>query len=568
MLRRGDALSSRNSHLLYSGVGLSCLCASVAILAATIDFPGVVRSMDGLAVVQEHIHIDTGGTYRTSDSGEFTIPASEGLKVGGEVVFHVSHWVVLRPCELQNGRTYLPAQGRPIQIKVLRPGDPRLKSIVPVESALGCTIEEAAAHFPTDFVLKKRRKPSGANRPEPSVHFGVDKAYAFAVNTLPRVDRSRIEMIDVSYGAQPEQVTLSAYSYFAVEGEREEFIKRKAPELGFSADELTSAIDAWAESAKDPYERGLAAWWYGHPAEASKYISESISSTPEVEVKRYVPLARAALEQGDYAAAEAALRKVLTIHENDSVVLNDLGIVLNARPGSGDDGLTPSDQSSPMVLWQQMGILQRIIVVVLFAMFGVAMGITIDRWMAFTAAREQSRAFAPAVAGALREGNIDGAIKIAEHNRKSHLAKVVSAGLMEFKVGLARGETPDETIEASRRALVRTEAVVRAELKRGLVGLGTIGSTAGLVGLVGAVMGIMKALNGVSERKPISQIWIAGGVDEALVIMAIALFVAIFSATTFKYLSGRVKAFDVEMQNSSSELINYVSRWRRSIRRS
>jgi len=131
-------LSLGHSHLLNSGrVGLLCLCASVAILAATVDFAGVVRSMDGLAVVQEQIHIDTGGTYRTSDSGEFTIPASEGLKVGAEVVFHVSHWVVLRPCELQNGRTYLPAQGRPIQMKVLRPGDPRLKSIVPVESRLG-----------------------------------------------------------------------------------------------------------------------------------------------------------------------------------------------------------------------------------------------------------------------------------------------------------------------------------------------------------------------------------------------------------------------------------------------
>ncbi len=191
-------MSLGHSHLLNSGrVGLLCLCASVAILAATVDFAGVVRSMDGLAVVQEQIHIDTGGTYRTSDSGEFTIPASEGLKVGAEVVFHVSHWVVLRPCELQNGRTYLPAQGRPIQMKVLRPGDPRLKSIVPVESALGCTIEEAAAQFPRDFVLKKRRKSSRANWPEPSVYSGLDKAYAFAADTSPHVDRSRVEMVDV-----------------------------------------------------------------------------------------------------------------------------------------------------------------------------------------------------------------------------------------------------------------------------------------------------------------------------------------------------------------------------------
>ena len=48
--------------------------------------------------------------------------------------------------------------------------------------------------------------------------------------------------------------------------------------------------------------------------------------------------------------------------------------------------------------------------------------------MAFNAARKQSRAFAPAVAGALREGKLDEAIKIADRYKKSHLAKVVVAG--------------------------------------------------------------------------------------------------------------------------------------------
>jgi len=57
----------------------------------------------------------------------------------------------------------------------------------------------------------------------------------------------------------------------------------------------------------------------------------------------------------------------------------------------------------------------------------------IDRLMAYNAARKQSRAFAPAVAGALREGKLDEAIKIADRYKKSHLAKVVVAGLQEFQ---------------------------------------------------------------------------------------------------------------------------------------
>src|SRR6201993_3898948 len=133
-------------------------------------------------------------------------------------------------------------------------------------------------------------------------------------------------------------------------------------------------------------------------------------------------------------------------------------------------------------LLKSMGILAKIVVIILFIMSGWSIGVMIDRWMAFSAARKQSRAFAPQVAGALREGKIDEAIKIAERNKKSHLAKVVTAGLQEFKAHGESTEIPGEQIEASKRALERAEAIVHAELKRGLGGLATIGSTAPLLG--------------------------------------------------------------------------------------
>ncbi|MGI9103028.1 MAG: MotA/TolQ/ExbB proton channel family protein, partial [Terriglobales bacterium] len=127
----------------------------------------------------------------------------------------------------------------------------------------------------------------------------------------------------------------------------------------------------------------------------------------------------------------------------------------------------------PVSLWKQMGILAKFVVIILFIMSGWSIGVMIDRWMAFSAARKQSRAFAPAVAGALREGKIDEAIRVAERNKKSHLAKVVTAGLQEFKAHGESAEIPGEQIEASRRALERAEAIVHAELKRGLGGLAT-----------------------------------------------------------------------------------------------
>ena len=214
-------------------------------------------------------------------------------------------------------------------------------------------------------------------------------------------------------------------------------------------------------------------------------------------------------------------------------------------------------QWDPISMWKSMGWLARIVVIILFIMSGWSIGVMIDRWMAFSAARKQSRAFAPQVAGALKNGNIEEAIKIAERNKKSHLAKVVVAGLQEFKAHGESTDIPGETIEASKRALERAEAIVHAELKRGLGGLATIGSTAPFVGLFGTVVGILNAFRGIASSKATGLAAVAGGISEALVTTAVGLFVAIPAVMMFNYLTGRVEAFDVEMDNSSSELVDY-----------
>lgn len=220
----------------------------------------------------------------------------------------------------------------------------------------------------------------------------------------------------------------------------------------------------------------------------------------------------------------------------------------------------------PVSLWRQMGWLARIVVIILFIMSGWSIGVMIDRWLAFSAARKQSRAFAPAVAGALREGKIDEALRVAERNKKSHLAKVVTAGLQEFKAHDLSSDIPGEQIEASRRALERAEAIVHAELKRGLGGLATIGATAPFVGLFGTVVGILNAFREISNQKATGLGAVAGGISEALVTTAIGLFVAIPAVMMYNYLTSRVEAFDVEMDNSSSELIDYFLK-KRTVRR-
>ena len=208
-------------------------------------------------------------------------------------------------------------------------------------------------------------------------------------------------------------------------------------------------------------------------------------------------------------------------------------------------------------MWGNMSWPAKLVVITLFIMSAWSIGVMIDRVIAYNAARKQSRQFAPAVAGALREGKLEEAIKIADRFSKSHLAKVVVAGLQEFRAHQLSSEIPGEEIEASKRALDRAEAIVRAELKRGVSGLATIGSTAPFVGLFGTVVGIINAFKGISQEKSTGLGAVAGGISEALVTTAVGLFVAIPAVWMYNYFTNRIEAFDVEMGNSSSELIDY-----------
>ena len=217
----------------------------------------------------------------------------------------------------------------------------------------------------------------------------------------------------------------------------------------------------------------------------------------------------------------------------------------------------PAISMDPRAMWAQMGWMARVVVIILFIMSAWSIGVMIDRLLAYNGARKQSRQFAPAVAGALREGKLDEAIKIADRYKKSHLAKVVVAGLQEFRAHQMSSDISGEEIEASRRALERAEAIVHSELKRGISGLATIGSTAPFVGLFGTVVGIINAFRGISTEKTTGLGAVAGGIAEALVATAIGLFVAIPAVWMFNYFTGKLEAFDVEMGNSSSELIDY-----------
>jgi len=196
-----------------------------------------------------------------------------------------------------------------------------------------------------------------------------------------------------------------------------------------------------------------------------------------------------------------------------------------------------------------------IIILLLQSIYMIAVGI--ERYLTYSKAKAQSRQYAPKVAQALKNSNIDEAINIGDKHKDSHLAMVVSSGLKEFAAHQGNTDISGEEMEASKRALQRAIAVKTAELKRGLAGLATVGSTAPFVGLFGTVVGIIGAFVALASAENAGIGAVGAAIAEALVATAFGIAVAVPAVWLFNYFTNKVTSFGVEMENSASELVDY-----------
>ena len=212
-------------------------------------------------------------------------------------------------------------------------------------------------------------------------------------------------------------------------------------------------------------------------------------------------------------------------------------------------------------LWEQMGMPVRILMAILIIMSMASVGVFFERLFTFLQASKQSKLFAPQVAKHLKDGKLKEAITISQSKtyKYSHLGKVVLAGLQEYQfqqdAGVALNK--DDVVDSVHRAIQRAAALTSADLKRGMGILATVGSTAVFVGLLATTVGVINAFQGIAATGSGGLGAVSGGISEALVGTAIGLLVAIPAVWFFNYLTGRIEYFAVEMDNSSSELVDY-----------
>ena len=105
-------------------------------------------------------------------------------------------------------------------------------------------------------------------------------------------------------------------------------------------------------------------------------------------------------------------------------------------------------------IWLQMGFLAKTVAIFLIVMSVYSLGLFIERFMLFRAAKKQSIEYLPVATKALREGNYKLAVEASKRYSKSHLAKVLAAGLQQFM--FEKSEEPShDAVESVRLAVER-----------------------------------------------------------------------------------------------------------------
>src|SRR5947199_6586596 len=213
---------------------------------------------------------------------------------------------------------------------------------------------------------------------------------------------------------------------------------------------------------------------------------------------------------------------------------------------------------SPVGLWNSMGMLAKGVVILMVLMSIYSIWVMVERYIVFQRAKNQSLKLLGALSNVLTRGDYQQAIDVTKKFKDSHLAKVISAGLLEFEAARRDKKIadPEMPVEAARQGMDRTAMITVAELKENLGVLATIGATAPFVGLFGTVVGIINAFSKMATSGG-GIASVSAGISEALVTTAFGLFVAIPAGLAYNYFQNRIDRFTVEMSNSGSEMSIY-----------
>lgn len=180
----------------------------------------------------------------------------------------------------------------------------------------------------------------------------------------------------------------------------------------------------------------------------------------------------------------------------------------------------------------------------------VALAITIERFWSMRRNTIDTREFMDSMRTVLRQNRIQEAIQICEET-DGPIARILKAGLLKH----------NRSKEDIREAIEDAGHLEIPRLERYMSALATCANVAPLLGLLGTVAGMIKAFTQIrhleGQVKPAD---LAEGISNALVTTAAGLVVAIPTLVAYNYFVTRVDNLVLEMEISSSEVLELLTK--------
>ncbi len=180
----------------------------------------------------------------------------------------------------------------------------------------------------------------------------------------------------------------------------------------------------------------------------------------------------------------------------------------------------------------------------------VALTIIIERFLALRRADVDAREFMDAMRQVLRQDRVQEALEQCDESN-APIARIMKAGILKHN-------RPKDDIREAIEDAARFEV---PRLERYLSGLATCATVAPMLGLLGTVQGMIKCFAQIqNKRGQVSPADLAEGIGNALVATAAGLIVAIPALIVYNYFVTRVQGMVTEMEASSSELMDLLTR--------
>lgn len=210
-------------------------------------------------------------------------------------------------------------------------------------------------------------------------------------------------------------------------------------------------------------------------------------------------------------------------------------------------------------IWHEMDVPAKAVTFALLLGGLVSLTVVIERMIAYSRSRSQSRRFAAHAAALVESGSFRALRDSAAQFPASHLARMLEGPLGVYLVHEhEKGDKGASVVELVRRELQRKHEETSTDLRRGLTVLASVGSIAPFIGLLGTVLGIIAAFGQISATGSGGLGSVAGGISEALVVTALGLVVAIPAVLAFNMLSGRADKILQGLSASAGQFIDHL----------